>query len=85
MTQDRVRHAIASCVVGLTRHVMSRDSLSQDLAYRKVLGSELFKLVSDPDTRLCFEPNSDLAVYYDIETSKGIDSLYDAINQDPVS
>ena len=64
---------------------MSRDSLSQDLAYRKVLGSELFKLVSDPDTRLCFEPNSDLAVYYDIETSKGIDSLYDAINQDPVS
>ena len=85
MTQDRVRHAIASCVVGLTRHVMSRDSISQDLAYRKVFGSELFKLVSDPDTRLCFEPNSELATYYDIETSKGVDSLYDAINQDPVS
>ena len=49
MTQDRVRHAIASCVVGLTRHVMSRDSLSHDLAYRKVFGSELFKLISDPD------------------------------------
>ena len=85
MTQDRVRHAIASCVVGLTRHVMSRDSLPQDSAYRKVFGSELFKLVSDPDPRLCFEPNSELAVYYDIETSKGVDSLYDAINQNPVS
>ena len=82
MTQDRVRHAIASCVVGLTRHVMSRDSLSHDLAYRKVFGSELFKLISDPDTRLYFEPNSELATYYDIETAQGVDSLYDAINQD---
>ena len=85
MTQDRVRHAIASCVVGLTRHVMLRDSIPQDAAYRKVFGSELFKLVSDPDTRLCFEPNSELAAYYDIETAKGVDSLYDAINQNPVS
>ena len=85
MTQDRIRHAIASCVVGLTRHVMSRYSLSPDSAYRKVLCSELFKLVSDPDTRLCFEPNSELASYYDIETAKGVDSLYDAINQDTVS
>ena len=81
MTQDRVRHAIASCVVGLTRHVMSRYSLPHDLAYRKVFGSELFKLISDPDTRLCFEPNSELATYFDIESLKGIDSLYDAINQ----
>ena len=85
MTQDRVRHAIASCVVGLARHVMLRDSIPQDAAYRKVFGSELFKLVSDPDTRLCFVPNSELAAYYDIETAKGVDSLYDAINQNPVS
>lgn len=82
MTQDRVRHAIASCVVGLTRHVMSRYSFSHDLAYRKVFSSELFKLVSDPDTRLCFEPNSKLAAYCDIEFANGVDALYDAINQD---
>jgi hypothetical protein len=79
MTQERIRNATAACVVGLTRHVMSRDSLSHEAAYRKVFASELFKLLSDPDTRLCYEPNSELARYLDVEDSQGIEALYAAI------
>ena len=79
MTQERIKNAIASCVVGLTRHVMARDSIPHDAAYRKVFASELFKLLSDSDSRLCFEPNSELARYLDIENTQGIYALYLAI------
>ena len=81
MTQERIKNAIASCVVGLTRHVMSRDSISNAVAFRKVFASELFKLLSNPDSRLCFEPNSELARYFDIESEEGIDAFYAAIEK----
>ncbi len=82
MTQERIKNAIASCVVGLTRHVMARDSISREAAYRKVFASELFKLLSDSDSRLCFEPNSELARYLDVESVQGIDALYAALEND---
>jgi len=79
MTDERIRNTIGECAIGLTRHIMSRDSVSHDVAYCKLLGSELFKLVSDPDTRLYLEPNSELARLYDIERQSGPVALYNAI------
>ena len=55
------------------------DVFFHEAAYRKVFASELFKLLSDSDSRLCFEPNSELARYLDIENTQGIDALYLAI------
>ena len=80
MTAEQIRNTIGSCVIGLTRHVMERDGLPHDEAYCKVFRSELFKLVSDPDTRLFLEPNSELFRLYDIEIDKSVQALYDAIS-----
>ena len=80
MTAEQIRNTIGSCVIGLTRHVMERDSLSHDEAYCKVFRSELFKLVSDSDTRLYLEPNAELSRLYDLEAAKGVQALYDAIS-----
>lgn len=79
MSEDRIRNTIGECVVGLTRHVMSRESVSHDDAYRMVLSSEVFKLVRDPDTRLFLEPNAELTHLYDLERDHGVDALYEAI------
>ena len=80
MTAEQIRNTIGSCAIGLTRHVMERDSLSHDEAYCKVFSSELFKLVSDSDTRLYLEPNAELSRLYDLEVAKGVQALYDAIS-----
>jgi len=79
MTDERIHNTIGECAIGLTQHIMSRDAVSHDVAYCKLLGSELFKLINDPDTRLYLEPNSELARLYDIERQFGTDALYNAI------
>ena len=80
MTVEQIRNTIGSCVIGLTRHVMKRDALPHDEAYCKVFRSELFKLVSDSDTRLYLEPNVELSRLYDIEVDKDVQALYDTIS-----
>ena len=80
MTAEQIRHTIGSCVIGLTKHVMTRDGLSHDEAYCKVYKSELFKLISDADTRLYLEPNDRLSILLDAEDREGVDALYDLIN-----
>ena len=83
MTESKLQTAIASCAVGLTRHLMAKEELSQDIAYRKLYASETFKLLSNPDTRLCLESNDYLCRCLDIEMSQGIDALYAFIKPDP--
>ena len=80
MSEDRVRSTIGECAIGLTRHVMECDALSHDEAYRRVLASELFKLIGDADTRLYLEPNTELIRLFDIERASGVDALYDAVS-----
>lgn len=83
MTESKLQTAIASCAVGLARHLMAKESLPQDLAYRKLYATETFKLLSNPDTRLCLESNDYLANCLDIEMTQGIDALYEVIKPDP--
>lgn len=80
MSEDRVRSTIGECAIGLTRHVMERDALSHDEAYRRILASELFKLIGDADTHLYLEPNTELIRLLDIERASGVDALYNAVS-----
>ena len=82
MTDERIKNTIGACVIGLTRHVMNRDGVTHDVAYCRVMGSELMKLLSDPDTRLFLEPNAELAKLYDTEIDRGVDGLYAVINHE---
>lgn len=79
MTESMVQNAISSSVVGLTRHVMRKFGMPADEAYRLVYDSELFKLLSDPATRLFLETNEELCGYYDVERTVGKPALYAAI------
>lgn len=44
---------------------------------------ELFKLLSDPETRLFLEDDAYLQRAYETETASGIDALYDFIKPEP--
>lgn len=80
MTDRQIDAAIVSSVVGLTRHVMAGEKgLAVDEAYRMVYGSELYKLLANPRTRLFLCPNVELCALYDLESKSGSDELHRAI------
>ena len=83
MTAEKARVATGNKVVDLTRYIMMRDGLSQDLAYAKLYRMELFKLLSDPETRLFLEDDVYLQKAYEAESASGIDALYDFIKPEP--
>ena len=53
------------------------------LAYAKLYRMELFKLLSDPETRLFLEDDTYLQKAYEAESASGIDALYDFIKPEP--
>ena len=83
MTAEKARVATGNKVVDLTRYIMSRDGLAQDLAYAKLYRTELFKLISDPETRLFLEDDEYLQKAYEAETTSGVEALYDSIKPEP--
>lgn len=83
MTPEKARVAIGNKVVELTRYIMSQDGVSQDVAYAKLFRMELFKLLSDPETRLFLEEDDYLRQACETELTKGADSLYEFIKPEP--
>ena len=83
MTAEKARVATGNKVVDLTRYIMARDGLTQDLAYAKLYRTELFKLLSDPETRLFLEDDAYLQKAYEAESTSGVDALYDFIRPEP--
>jgi len=76
MSEAKINAAIASSIIGLTRHVMEMDRVSEDVAYRAVYQSELYKLLGNAASRLFLVPNTGLVRLYDIERQGGADAFY---------
>lgn len=68
------------CVVALTRHIMEKQNLSYEAAYKNLLTTELYQLLQDEDTRLFLETNNFLCSAYDAESNQGKEALYKFIN-----
>jgi hypothetical protein len=83
VTDAKAHVAIGNKVVSLTRHVMTRENLSQDVAYSRLMGTDTFKLLSDPETRMFLEDDDYLFQCYDIESLQGLDALYAFVKPDP--
>ena len=83
MTPEKARVAIGNKVVDLTRYIMSRDGVLQDAAYATLYRMELFKLLSDPETRLFLEEDDYLCQACETELTKGVDPLYEFIKPEP--
>ncbi|MBO6159252.1 MAG: hypothetical protein J6P72_08370 [Firmicutes bacterium] len=82
MQRDKIETVQGLCVIALTKHIMEKYSISEDKAYAKLLGSDLYSLLMDPETNLFLETNQYLCKACDIELDEGVDALYRYINQE---
>lgn len=84
MSESKIETTKGMCVVFLTRHLMQRMNAEYEVAYKKLLSMELYRLLQDTDTRLFLETNDYLAKACDTEEDKGIEAFYSYINDDSV-
>lgn len=82
MQEGKVNVTTGMCVVALTRYIMDKEGLDYEAAYKRLLKTELYKLLNDSDTRLFLERNEYLCKAYDKETENGKDAMYTYINED---
>lgn len=80
MSENKFKTTVGMCVIALTKHIMDKESLNQEEAYKKLIATELYKLLNDMETRLYLETNEYLCEAYDQENDCSIESLYDFIN-----
>lgn len=79
--ENKIKTAIGMSVIEITKFLMSRYNMDQELAYRKLLGTELYTLLNDIDTRLYLETSEYLCKACELELDEGEEALYDFINQ----
>lgn len=81
MQRDKIETVQGLCAVAITKHIMEKYGISEDKAYAKLMGSELYSLLMDPETNLFLETNQYLCTACDLEFDKGVDALYEYVNQ----
>ena len=81
MNAEKANTLIGSCATVLTRHLMERFSLPMDEAFAKLYGSETYRVLADPESRLFLEDDDYLKTCVDKEFSEGQDSFYRFIQQ----
>ena len=82
MHEGKIEVTTGMCVVALTRHIMHKEHMDYESAYKALLTTELYKLLQDAETRLFLETNEYLTEAYDREINFGKDALYEYINRD---
>ncbi len=82
MNESKIETTTGMCVVAITRFLMNKLRCNQEAAYRKLLTMELYKLLLDRETALFLETNDYLCQACNIEYEKGIEALYEFINED---
>lgn len=75
MPEMKVQTATGMCVVDLTKYLMNKYNLPQDVAFAKLQGTVLFSLLNNQDSGLLFEQNEYLFEALDIELDKGPEAL----------
>lgn len=80
MTESKIETTTGMCVVALTKYIMEKQNIPYETAYKKLLLTELYKLLQDPETRLFLETNVYLTEAFDKELENGKDALYEYIN-----
>ena len=75
MPENKMQTAIGMCVIDLTKYLMKKYNLSQDVAFAKLQGTVLFSLLNNQDSGLLLEQNEYLFEALDIELDKGAEAL----------
>ena len=82
MSEGRIETVKGACVVALVRYLMDRFAVPMEDAFIRLLGTELYALLMDTETRLFMEPNSFLVRCCEMELVQGKAALYDLIAVD---
>lgn len=82
MRESKIEVATGMCVVALTRHIMKKNDVNYEVAYKVLLAKELYQLLLDTETSLYLETNQYLIEAYNAEADYGKDALYEYINRD---
>ncbi|MBQ9032467.1 MAG: hypothetical protein IJ106_13600 [Parasporobacterium sp.] len=82
MSDGKIETTQGLCVVALTKHLMEKLAVAEDVAYAKLIDTELYPLLMDPETGLFLETNQYLCEACDMELDHGTEALYDYINQE---
>ena len=82
ISQSKVETTIGMCVIALTRHIMQKENIDYESAYKCLLQTELYDLLKDAESRLFLETNEYLIKAYDTEILEGKNALYDFINKE---
>lgn len=80
MTESKFQTAVGMCVIALTRHIMEKEKIDKEEAYKELIRMELFELLGDIETRLYLESNDYLCRACDMELDQSIDAMYDFID-----
>lgn len=81
MGNGKIETVTGLSVVALTRHIMEKEGASPENAYKKLLSTELYKLVCDTGTGMYLETNEYLCEAFDKEEELGEGALYAFINE----
>ena len=82
MSGGKIETTQGLCVVALTKHLMKKYDVPEDTAYAKLIDTELYTLLMDPETGLYLETNQYLCDACDMELGQGRDALYEYINRE---
>ena len=82
MSQSKIETTIGMCVIALTRHIMLKENVDYESAYKCLLQTEIYDLLKDQDSRLYLETNDYLIKAYDTESAEGKNALYNFINKE---
>lgn len=80
MDESRIETTTGLCVVALTRHIMKKQNIDYETAYKVLLTTTLYNLLQDSDTRLFLETNEYLIEACDRELESGKETMYEYIN-----
>lgn len=82
MDELKVEHLKGLCVINATKHLMEKDGLNHEAAYKKLLTSETYKILMNTDSNLYLESDKYILEAIDIEFSNGKEALYSFLNEE---
>ena len=81
MTKSSIDTTIGLCVVALTKHLMKKYDIKEDVAYGILIKTDLYTILIDSESRLYLETNTYLCDAVDKEIDSGKDIMYTFINE----
>jgi hypothetical protein len=55
MSESKIETAKGMCVVDVTKFLMKRNNCTGDVAYAHFMGMELYQLLMDTDSGMCYQ------------------------------